>query len=392
MPTTTLPKRKILLVFGTRPEAIKMAPVILELQKHPNIFEVVVALTGQHQELLHQVLEIFSLKAEYNLEVMTQGQDLYQVTTRVLEGMKEILEKESPDLVLVHGDTTTSTAAALASFYQQIPVGHVEAGLRSFQRYSPFPEEMNRMLTSQLATLHFAPTLASKQNLLRHGISDEAIAITGNTVIDAIVSIAGRKTSSSEVSFDKQHRGILVTMHRRENFGDGVEEVCLALREILEKFPEAEIIYPVHPNPNIRAKVNSFLDGVEGLRLIDPVDYVNFVNLMSQAELIITDSGGVQEEAPSLGKPVLVLRECTERPEAVSAGTARLTGTNRQAIVENVTLLLGDPKEYSRMAKAVNPYGDGLAAKRIAARIAREFKVEMGGTNGKLEEFNPEND
>ena len=389
MSAKTTPRRKIMTVFGTRPEAIKMAPVVQELERHSNAFDVVVALTGQHREMLTQVLEIFGIEGHYNLEVMTEGQDLYQVTARVLEGMKDVLVKEAPDMVLVHGDTTTSTATALAAFYQQIPVGHVEAGLRSFQRYSPFPEEMNRVLTSQLASLHFAPTSASKQNLLRQGIAEEAVVTTGNTVIDAIIGIAGKEKSSSGISFDPGRRGILLTMHRRENFGQGMEEVCHALLDILAAVPDVEIIYPVHPNPNVRAVVNKLLSGVERMRLIDPVDYVDFAQLMSQAYMIVTDSGGVQEEAPSLGKPVLVLRECTERPEAVTAGTARLTGTNRQVIVENVLQLLNEPEQYRRMAQAVNPYGDGFAARRIAARIALEFGLDLGDSYVGMDEFWP---
>ncbi len=337
--------------------------------------------------MLTQVLEIFGIEGDYNLEVMTEGQDLYQVTARVLEGMKDVLVREAPDMVLVHGDTTTSTATALAAFYQQIPVGHVEAGLRSFQRYSPFPEEMNRVLTSQLASLHFSPTAASKQNLLRQGIAEEAVFTTGNTVIDAIVGIAGKGKSASGISFDTGRRGILLTMHRRENFGRGMEEVCHALLDILDAAPDVEIIYPVHPNPNVRAVVNKILADVDRMRLIDPVDYVDFAHLMSQAHLIVTDSGGVQEEAPSLGKPVLVLRECTERPEAVTAGTARLTGTNRQVIVQNVLQLLNEPEQYDRMAQAVNPYGDGFAARRIAARIAQEFGLDLGGAYADIDEF-----
>jgi len=379
-----------MIVFGTRPEAIKMAPVVQEFMACPDSFDVVVALTGQHRELLDQVMNLFAIKSDYDLDVMTDGQDLFEVTARVLIGMRDILDAERPDMVLVHGDTATSTAAALAAFYRQIPVGHVEAGLRSFQRYSPFPEEMNRVLTSQLTSLHFSPTQASKQNLLKQGIGDEAVNITGNTVIDAILGVAGRdEHQASWAAFNEGRRGILLTMHRRENFGQGIVEVCRALREVLKEFPDVEIIYPVHPNPNVRGVVQEHLANVERMRLIDPVDYLEFVQLMNQAYLVVTDSGGIQEEAPSLGKPVLVLRNCTERPEAVTAGTADLIGTDQQTIVEKISLLLNDGAAYDRMAKAVNPYGDGLAARRIVARVAREFSLDLGENYSTVQEFDP---
>jgi UDP-N-acetylglucosamine 2-epimerase (non-hydrolysing) len=370
-------KRKIMVIFGTRPEAIKMAPVVRALAARREHFDVVTCVTAQHREMLDQVLEIFAIGADHDLDIMTRGQDLFDVTSRVLVGMRDILARERPDAVLVHGDTTTSTSAALAAFYQQIPVGHVEAGLRSNRRYSPFPEEMNRRLTGQLATWHYAPTATSRDNLLAEGVAPENIFLTGNTAIDALLWM--HETLRAETwprQFDPARRGILVTAHRRENFGAGIEGICLALRDLVARFPDTEVIYPVHPNPNIQEPVTRLLGSVDRIRLVAPVDYREFVLLMSEAHLILSDSGGVQEEAPSLGKPVLVLRDCTERPEAVMAGTVKLVGTDRDCIVSTAAALLADEAAYEAMSQAVNPYGDGLAAGRIGDHLRREFSPD----------------
>lgn len=387
-------KKRILLVFGTRPEAIKMAPLVKELQKHPDRFETVVCVTAQHRQMLDQVLQIFEIVPDYDLDVMQAGQDLYDVTSKVLLGMREVLKSARPDVVLVHGDTSTSTAAALAAFYQQIPVGHVEAGLRTGNIYSPWPEEMNRQITGRLASLHFAPTPLSKNNLLAEGVSPESIHVTGNTVIDALFMVVDkirqngledglaadlvRRYPALKPALAGEHssgsrRLILVTGHRRENFGQGFENICHALAEIASMHPNVDIVYPVHLNPNVQEPVQRILGNAtaSNVILIDPVDYLPFVYLMDSSYLIITDSGGVQEEAPSLGKPVLVMRETTERPEAVEAGTVRLVGTVAEKIVRHTSELLTDSVVYNVMRQAHNPYGDGKACSRILQVLVR---------------------
>ncbi|MCM2358013.1 MAG: UDP-N-acetylglucosamine 2-epimerase (non-hydrolyzing) [Geobacteraceae bacterium] len=393
-------KKKILLVFGTRPEAIKMAPVVKELQKHPDKFETLVCVTAQHREMLDQVLEIFAIRADYDLDIMRPGQDLTDVTANVLVGLRGILAQARPDLVLVHGDTTTTMAASLAAFYAGVPVGHVEAGLRTGNKHAPFPEEINRRVTGCVADIHFAPTDRARQNLLAEGVCDETIHVTGNTVIDALFMAiekirAGnleeeiiRRITANYPNFQRvfsrmgstqnsklktqnsdESKLILVTGHRRENFGEGFENICLALHDIAAAHPEVEIIYPVHLNPNVREPVHRILTDVANVHLIEPLDYLPFIWLMDRSYMIITDSGGVQEEAPSLGKPVLVMRETTERPEAVQAGTVKLVGTDRQRIVAEATELLCNQNAYDRMSHAHNPYGDGKAVERIAARL-----------------------
>ena len=372
--------KKILSIFGTRPEAIKMAPVIKELEKHRDTIESVVCVTAQHRQMLDQVLRIFAIDPDYDLDVMKPGQDLFALTCSVLQGLKPILERESPDIVLVHGDTTTTMAASLAAYYCRIGVGHVEAGLRTFKKFTPFPEEIKRQVADTLADLHFAPTDAAKANLLGEGADPDSVFVTGNTVIDALFAIVEKLAADTGLramleerfSFlDSRKRLILVTGHRRESFGKGFENICLALTEIARQRPDVEIIYPVHLNPNVQEPVKRILGGggFSNIHLIEPVDYLPFVYLMSRSYLIITDSGGVQEEAPSLGKPVLVMRETTERPEAVAAGTVRLVGTDKDKIVGNVMTLLADGAEYETMSLAHNPYGDGLAAKRIVERL-----------------------
>lgn len=381
--------KKVLLVFGTRPEAIKMAPLVKELQSQPDKFETVVAVTGQHREMLDQVLRIFEIVPEYDLAIMKAGQDLYDITARVLTGMRDILTEVKPDIVLVHGDTTTSTATALAAFYQQIPVGHIEAGLRTHDVYSPWPEEMNRQITGRIATLHFAPTLLSKQNLLKEGVAEQSIFVTGNTVIDAlkqvidkigdqsdsqteiIKTLASQKINKSLIdSWSWTRRLVLITGHRRENFGEGFLNICHAIKQLAEKNPEVDFVYPVHLNPNVLKPVNEILgNGTEilsNVHLIEPLDYLPFVYMMSKSYLVLTDSGGIQEEAPGLGKPVLVMRDTTERPEAVEAGTVLLVGTNKESIVLETSRLLNDKIHYSKMSQASNPYGDGKACVRIA--------------------------
>ena len=362
--------KKVLVVFGTRPEAIKMAPVVSALQMNSDRFSVRVCLTGQHREMLDQVMGLFQIESHYDLKVMTPGQNLYSVTSKVLLGLKDVLEKEAPDVVLVHGDTTTSTVAALAAFYNRIAVGHVEAGLRSNYRYSPFPEEMNRRLTACLSNLHFAPTSSCRNNLLLEGIPESRIFVTGNTAIDAL--LWGAKNfvhQEDDPAFSPNKRGILVTAHRRENFGKGIENICLAIKELVSVFSDIEVIYPVHRNPNILEPVNRILSSVPNVRLIDPLDYRQFSRLMSEAYLILTDSGGVQEEAPSLGKPVLVLRDCTERPEAVTAGTVKLVGADLNGILSEVKKILDSKSQYDAMAKSINPYGDGKASGRIVGNL-----------------------
>ena len=367
---------KVLSVFGTRPEAIKMAPVIKELEKYPAVFKSTVCVTAQHRQMLDQVLDLFDIKPDYDLDLMRPSQDLFDVTCNVLRGLKSILAKERPDIVMVHGDTTTTMAAALAAYYCKIKVGHVEAGLRTQNKYAPFPEEINRKVAGALADIHFAPTETARQNLLREGIDSSLIFVTGNTVIDALLSVVGDLQSDTSnlllldqqfAFLDKSKRLILVTGHRRENFGDGFENICLALAEIASTYPDVEILYPVHLNPNVQEPVRRILGGndVQNIHLIEPVDYLPFVYLMNRAYLIITDSGGVQEEAPSLGKPVLVMREITERPEALTSGTVKLVGTDRQTIIKEVKLLLRDKRSYQKMSLAHNPYGNGNASSII---------------------------
>ncbi|EPK7360198.1 UDP-N-acetylglucosamine 2-epimerase (non-hydrolyzing) [Kluyvera intermedia] len=364
---------KVLTVFGTRPEAIKMAPLVHALAKDPH-FEAKVCVTAQHREMLDQVLSLFSIVPDYDLNIMSPGQGLTEITCRILQGLKPVLESFKPDVVLVHGDTTTTTAASLAAFYQRIPVGHVEAGLRTGDLYSPWPEEANRTLTGHLAMYHFAPTENSRQNLLRENLSDKRIFVTGNTVIDALFWVRDRVMNDEALRADLSARYpflsngkkmILVTGHRRESFGQGFEKICHALAEIAATNPDVQIVYPVHLNPNVSEPVNRILGHIDNVILIDPQDYLPFVWLMNHAWLILTDSGGIQEEAPSLGKPVLVMRETTERPEAIDAGTVRLVGTDSQRIVDEVTRLLRDEDEYQRMSRAHNPYGDGRACERI---------------------------
>lgn len=364
---------KTLCVFGTRPEAIKMAPLALALAADER-FDAQVCVTGQHREMLDQVLDLFGLKPDYDLNIMKPGQDLSDVTTAILQGMKAVFSEFRPDIVLVHGDTATTFATTLAAYYHQIPVAHVEAGLRTGNLYSPWPEEANRKLTGALATLHFAPTNTSRQNLLNEGVDSAAIHVTGNTVIDALLEIVAKldTTESLQRQFKEQFsflpddkRIILVTGHRRESFGDGFERICQALVDTAKAFPDVEIVYPVHLNPNVREPVNRLLAGVDNIHLIEPLDYLPFVYLMNRAYLILTDSGGIQEEAPSLGKPVLVMRDTTERPEAIEAGTVKLVGTEVDAISSNIHSLLTDAHAYQRMSFAHNPYGDGKACARI---------------------------
>lgn len=378
--------KKVLLVFGTRPEAIKMAPLVKELEKRTAEFETKVCVTGQHREMLDQVLSIFDIKPDYDLNIMKQGQDLYDVTARVLTGMRDILTNFKPDVVLVHGDTTTSTATALAAFYQQISVGHVEAGLRTHNIYSPWPEEMNRQITGRIATYDFAPTLLSKENLLKENVSDDKITITGNTVIDALYWVVGKikndpalneelKNILANAGYDTGRlvngkKIVLITGHRRENFGDGFINICTAIRDLKDKYPDVDFVYPMHLNPNVRKPIHEVfgedLTNFGNMFFIEPLEYLSFVYLMEKAYIILTDSGGIQEEAPGLGKPVLVMRDTTERPEALSAGTVKLVGTNYDMIVNEVSNLLEDAVTYEKMSKAVNPYGDGLASGRIA--------------------------
>ena len=368
--------KKIMLVFGTRPEAIKMAPLALELMSHTQL-DVKVCVTAQHRQMLDQVLDLFALKPDYDLNLMQPGQDLYDITTRALLGLRDVFAEAKPDLVLVHGDTTTTFAASLSAFYQRIPVGHVEAGLRTGDIYSPWPEEINRKLTGSLTKLHFAPTPKSEKNLLTENVPQSQVFVTGNTVIDALIQVEHKvnndETINKELSrkFDFLDTGkklILVTGHRRESFGGGFENICRALKTLSEN-EDVQILYPVHLNPNVQEPVNRLLADTNNIFLIDPQDYLPFVYLMSRAHIILTDSGGVQEEAPSLGKPVLVMRDTTERPEAIEAGTVKLVGTEYQAIVEQAQLLLDDDEAYKSMSFAHNPYGDGKASKRIAEII-----------------------
>lgn len=381
--------KKVMLVFGTRPEAIKMAPLVKEFQKHPEDFETVVCVTGQHREMLDQVLKIFGIRPDYDLNIMKQGQDLYDVTAKVLLGMRDILKEVAPDVVLVHGDTTTSMAAALAAFYQQISVGHVEAGLRTHNIYSPWPEEMNRQLTGRIARYDFAPTQLSRRNLEREDISPEKIFVTGNTVIDALYMVVEKikndvslgaclveelRTAGYDVSrLDSGRRLVLITGHRRENFGEGFIHICRAIKHLKEKYPDVDFVYPMHLNPNVRRPIHEVfgedLTGLGNMFFIEPLEYLSFVFLMERSCMVLTDSGGIQEEAPGLGKPVLVMRDTTERPEAVDAGTVKLVGTDYGRIVSETSRLLDDVAAYNAMSHAVNPYGDGLACRRIVGAL-----------------------
>ena len=373
--------KKILLVFGTRPEAIKMAPLVKALQKDTEHFETRVCVTAQHRQMLDQVLEVFGITPEYDLNIMAPNQDLYDITAKVLLGLREVLKDFRPDTVLVHGDTTTSMAASLAAFYMQIPVGHVEAGLRTYNMLSPWPEEMNRQVTDRICTYYFAPTEQSRANLLQENVDAKKIFITGNTVIDALLMavdiISTTAGVKEKMAKELQEKGytvgdreyILVTGHRRENFGDGFLHICKAIKELAALPPEMDIVYPVHLNPNVQKPVYELLSGLSNVYLISPLDYLPFIYAMQHSTLLLTDSGGVQEEAPSLGKPVLVMRDTTERPEAVEAGTVKLVGTNAEAIVSNVTALLLDKEMYKRMSETHNPYGDGQACERIIAAL-----------------------
>ena len=375
--------KKVMLVFGTRPEAIKMAPLVKEFQKDLVAFQTIVCVTGQHREMLDQVLHLFNITPDYDLNIMKSGQDLYDVTSRVLIGMRKVLKEVLPDIVLVHGDTTTSTAAALAAFYQQIPVGHVEAGLRTFNIYSPWPEEMNRQITWRIATYHFSPTQLSRENLLKEGITDEKIIVTGNTVIDALHVVVDRikkdKLLERELSealllsgydVNRLHNGkrlVLITGHRRENFGDGFVAICKAIKALTEKYPEVDFIYPMHLNPNVRKPIYEVFgeSQLSNICFVEPLEYLSFVYLMEKSAIVLTDSGGIQEEVPGLGKPVLVMRDTTERPEALEAGTVKLVGKDYNKIVSEVSVLLDNQTYYDKMSKAVNPYGDGQASGRI---------------------------
>lgn len=377
--------KKIMLVFGTRPEAIKMCPLVKEFQKHPQEFETIVCVTGQHREMLDQVLDIFEVSPDYDLNIMKQGQDLYDVTARVLTGMRDVLKESQPDIVLVHGDTTTSTAAALAAFYQQIPVGHVEAGLRTHNIYSPWPEEMNRQITTRIATYNFSPTPLSEKNLIEEKAVGK-IFVTGNTVIDALHYVVNKlendKTIAKEQDAVLLNAGydvsrlaggkklVLITGHRRENFGEGFINMCTAIRDLKNKYPNVDFVYPMHLNPNVRKPIHDVfgekLTNLDNMFFIEPLQYLEFVYLMEKSTIVLTDSGGIQEEAPGLGKPVLVMRDTTERPEALSAGTVKLVGTDYNKIVSEVSKLLEEESYYNEMSHAVNPYGDGLACERIA--------------------------
>ena len=378
-----------MLVFGTRPEAIKMAPLVKEFQKHPDKFETIVCVTGQHRQMLDQVLELFEITPDYDLNIMKQGQDLYDVTARVLVGLRDALKESQPDVVLVHGDTTTSTASALAAFYQQIPVGHVEAGLRTHNIYSPWPEEMNRQITGRIATYNFAPTPLSKANLLREAIDEASITVTGNTVIDALYWVVDKIKSDENLSAELKallasagydverlangRKLVLITGHRRENFGDGFINMCTAIKDLTQKYPDVDFVYPMHLNPNVRKPIHEVfgedLSNLGNMFFIEPLEYLSFVYLMEKSTIVLTDSGGIQEEAPGLGKPVLVMRDTTERPEALEAGTVKLVGTNYDKIVGEVSRLIDDREYYDTMSKAVNPYGDGKGCERIVKSL-----------------------
>ena len=400
--------KKVMLVFGTRPEAIKMAPLVKEFEKYTDDFQTIVCVTGQHRQMLDQVLQLFEITPDYDLNIMQQGQDLYDVTSRVLLGMRDVLKEAQPDVVLVHGDTTTSTAAALAAFYPQIPVGHVEAGLRTHNLYSPWPEEMNRQITGRIATYNFAPTPLSRQNLLEEKVSEQSITVTGNTVIDALYWVVDKIKCDENLSAELKNvlatagynverlsvnsqqlraksqeprRLVLITGHRRENFGDGFIRMCTAIRDLTQKYPDVDFVYPMHLNPNVRKPIQEVFSGLDSLSLgegwgeasnmffIEPLEYLSFVYLMEKSTIVLTDSGGIQEEAPGLGKPVLVMRDTTERPEALEAGTVKLVGTDYDKIVAEVSALLDKASYYDTMSKAVNPYGDGLACGRIVKKL-----------------------
>ncbi len=365
---------KILSIFGTRPEAIKMAPVVKEIEKYPEVFRSIVCVTAQHRQMLDQVLNLFSIIPTWDLNIMQPGQDLFDITSNVMHGLKPVLSQEKPDVVLVQGDTTTTMAASLAAYYCKAKVGHIEAGLRTLNKYAPFPEEINRRLTGAIADIHFAPTPSARQNLLREGVPSDVIHVTGNTVVDALRLASGMIFDDTTLSgsigtefpfLDEKRKMVLVTGHRRENFGNGFENICNALVKIAKERPDIQILYPVHLNPNVQQPVNRILRGIDNIYLTEPVDYLPFVYLMNRSYLILTDSGGVQEEAPSLGKPVIVMRDSTERPEAVAAGTAKLVGTDLEKIVGQTLNLLDNEKEYLGMSLAHNPYGDGKAAQRI---------------------------
>ncbi len=385
--------KRVMLVFGTRPEAIKMAPLVKEFQKRKDEFETLVCVTGQHREMLDQVLQIFDIKPDFDLNIMKQGQDLYDVTARVLTGMRDVLDAAKPDVVLVHGDTTTSTAAALAAFYKQVAVGHVEAGLRTHNIYSPWPEEMNRQLTGRIASFHFAPTPLSRSNLLREGVDESKVFVTGNTVIDALYLVVDKikKERTLQDSLAKElkeagydtarlesgRRLVLITGHRRENFGEGFLNMCRAIKTLTERYPDADFVYPMHLNPNVRKPIHEVfgqdLSGLGNMFFIEPLEYLGFVFLMEKTFIVLTDSGGIQEEAPGLGKPVLVMRDTTERPEALEAGTVKLVGTDYERIVSEVANLMDNPQVYSAMSRAVNPYGDGLACERIVGELLKRI-------------------
>lgn len=381
--------KRVMLVFGTRPEAIKMAPLVQEFRKHPDQYETLVCVTGQHREMLDQVLNIFGIVPDYDLNIMKPGQDLYDVTARILSGMRDVLSEVKPEIVLVHGDTTTSMAVALAAFYRQIPVGHVEAGLRTHNIYSPWPEEMNRQITGRIATHHFSPTPLSRENLLREGIDKSRILVTGNTVIDALYAVVNKIKNDvplqlslgkelKAAGYDTDRLGVeegrhlvLITGHRRENFGDGFLHICQAIKTLSEKYPNVDFVYPMHLNPNVRKPIKEVFgeNRQSNLFFIEPLEYLSFVYLMEKSHIVLTDSGGIQEEAPGLGKPVLVMRDTTERPEALDAGTVKLVGTDYDKIVSEVSSLLDDTECYKRMSQAVNPYGDGKACERIVEYI-----------------------
>lgn len=381
--------KTVMLVFGTRPEAIKMAPLVKAFQAASDSFRTLVCVTGQHREMLDQVLHIFDIRPDYDLNIMKQGQDLYDVTSRVLLGLREVLKEARPDVVLVHGDTTTSTAAALAAFYAQIPVGHVEAGLRTHNIYSPWPEEMNRQLTGRIATWHFAPTSLSRQNLLAENVAEAQITVTGNTVIDALYWVVDKikhdDTLAQQLDAELQRAGydvqrladgrklVLITGHRRENFGDGFIHMCTAIKDLTQRYPQVDFVYPMHLNPNVRKPIHEVfgqdLSGLGNMFFIEPLEYLSFVHLMEKSHIVLTDSGGIQEEAPGLGKPVLVMRDTTERPEALTAGTVKLVGTDYDKIVSAVSTLLDDEAAYQAMSRAVNPYGDGKACGRIVETL-----------------------
>lgn len=383
--------KKIMLVFGTRPEAIKMAPLVKEFQRHPDRYKTIVCVTGQHRQMLDQVLELFEITPDYDLNIMKQGQDLYDVTARILTGMRDVFAGERPDLLLVHGDTSTSTAAALSAFYARIPVGHVEAGLRTHDIYSPWPEEMNRQITGRIASLHFSPTTTSRDNLLAENVNPANIVVTGNTVIDALKSVVAKIESDPALEqklincvasmgydlsrLDGGRRLVLITGHRRENFGDGFLNICNAIKELAEKYPDVDFLYPMHLNPNVRRPINEVFGSIShgNAFFIEPLEYLYFVYMMKRSYLILTDSGGIQEEAPSLGKPVLVMREVTERPEALAAGTIRLVGTDRALIESEASRFLDDADYYAANQRIANPYGDGHACERIVERVDKDF-------------------